>query len=152
MFLFQQFFYFPVQLVGCDGVGEDASVAVGDDVVGHEIEAQLVEDGRLPHAAVADVMPADGVAVHAAAALLLAGVEADADEAQLAAVVVLEALQAALRILAVVAPRGPGADDIDLGIEVGTGDGAAVDVGGGELGELASPCCSLQGFRNFREG
>ena len=127
-------------------MGEDSAVAVGDDIVGHEIEAQLVEDGRFPHTPVADGMPADGIAVHITAALLRAGIETDADEAQLAAMVVLEALQAALRILAVVAPRRPGADDIDLGIEIGTGDGAAVDIGGGELGELGLDLEAAQPF------
>ena len=132
-------------------MGDDAALAVGNDIVGHEIEAQLVEEGRFPHAPVADVMPADGIAVHIAAALLLAGVEADADELQLTAMLAFQVLELALRVLAFVVPRGPGADDIDLGIEIDIGDGLAVDVGGGELGELCLLLEMGEAFELFLE-
>ena len=58
---------------------EDLTVAVEDDVVGHEVEAELGEEGLLPHAAVADTAPCQGVAMlETAAAVALTSVDADA--------------------------------------------------------------------------
>ena len=68
----------------------------------------------------------------------LAAVETDAHALQAAAVLLRQALKLALRILAVVVPRRPGADDIDLGREIGIGDILPIDVGGAELGELGT--------------
>ena len=83
-------------------------------------------------------MPTDGIAVAVAAAVALAAIETDAHALQAAAVLLRQTLKLALRILAVVVPRRPGADDIDLRREIGIGDGLAVDVGGAELGKLGT--------------
>lgn len=119
-------------------MGEDLARGVGDEVVGHIGEARGVEEGRFPHAAVADGAPLDGVAGDAAAALLDVGIETDADDLHLPRVLLIAAQQHALDVDALVVPRAPDSDDVDGGIEIGGGDGAPVEVGGGEGGQFAA--------------
>ena len=134
-------------------MGEDAPLAVGDDIIRDARQAEGGEDGIVPHALVADVTPRDGVAIHQTAALLGIGIETDADDAQAAdALLLLPALQLALDVLALVVPRRPGGDDIDRGIEVAVGDGMTLDVDGGELGQHGTVADGLEPFEVADEG
>ena len=134
-------------------MGEDAPLAVGDDIVGDARQSEGGEDGIVPHALIADGGPRDGVAIHQAAALLGIGIETDAEDAQAVdALLLLPPAQLALDVLALVVPRRPGGDDIDRGIEIAGGDGLAFDVGGGELGQRGAVAEGLEPFEVAHKG
>ena len=115
-------------------MGDDLALAVGDDVVGDMAEAREFEQGGLPHLAVADGGGHQGVARRLATDIAHIGIEADAEELQIATVTLALGLELTLHALALVVLAAPHADDIALGVEVGGLDGAPEDIGDGGRG------------------
>ena len=137
IFLFQQLGDFVFELLGSEVAGLDDTASIEDDVAGDIADAQVRDQWRLPHTAVADSLPRQRVALDSLAALLDVGIETDADDGEVGALVLLQTLQATLNIGAGIAPRGPDGDDVDLRLEVGEGHVATFDVAFGEVGEAA---------------
>ena len=130
-------FNFVFELLRGEVAGLDDTAGIEDDVAGDVADAQARDQWRLPHAAVADGLPRQRVALDGLAALLGVGIETDADDGEAVTLLFLQGLQAALDIGAGIAPRRPDGDDIDLRLEVGEGHAAPFDVAGGEVGEAA---------------
>lgn len=77
-------------------MGEYLAATVEDDVVGHEIETQLGEQGLLPHATIADTAPFQRVALEITTAVGRAGINTNAQYLEsVAAILTLQALQLA---------------------------------------------------------
>lgn len=151
LFLLEYAFYLLHELVGVEGVGDDLALAVGDDVVGDMTEAREFEQVGLPHLAVADGGGHQGVARRLATDIAHIGIEADAEELQIATVTLALGLELALHALALVVLAAPHADDIALGVEVGGLDGAPEDIGDGEGGQTATVAEVAQAFEAAEE-
>ena len=150
-FLLEHAFYLLGELVGVEGVGDDLALAVGDDVVGDMAEAREHEQRRIPHLTVADGAPLQGVARDLTATASDIGIEADAEDLQVAIVKAVFRLELTLDVLTLVVLTAPHADDVALRIEVGGLHGIAVDIGDGEGRQTASFLQVAQTFEALEE-
>ena len=150
-FLLEHALYLLGELVGVEGVGDDLALAVGDDVVGDMAEAREHEQRRIPHLTVADGAPLQGVARDLTATASDIGIEADAEDLQVAIVKAVFRLELTLDVLTLVVLTAPHADDVALRIEVGGLHGIAVDIGDGEGRQTASFLQVAQSFEALEE-
>ena len=132
LFFPQHLFDFLFYLVGSEVACDDLAFGVADDVAWYCGDAEGLEDGRLPHVAVAYVAPLDRVGGDAAATVFDARVEADADGLDVVAVFFLFPYYEALDVLAFVVPACPDVDDVELTSEGAVAGFLSVDVDGGE--------------------
>ena len=134
----QQLPDFFAQLVGRQTAGHDAAM-LQHDVVGHGAESELLHGLAFEEHGVADVGPAERVALHLVVAERAVAVEVETEQGQSVAGRAALLLEHALLHAALRAPCGPCADD---------GDRCFQDVGrllrNVRGGELLTWCCGLK--------